>query len=550
MLRSTATLALAFASSVLLHAADDSILGALRIANLDDLAAHAAGFADTVQPGAGASTAQLTAGAAMFGIDTSSEILVLVLDPQKTPVPVAFVVPVVDPAAVKANPAFGFAPATAEGHHQITLNGRPMFAAFAQKRLVVSPAEQSLELAVSAVATGDDIRHLRAAGGQLGLSLDTGRLYAAYKPVIDLMLANMRGQYAKASAASGANTPNPADFVATFLGSVGELDDLALTLSLAPDHLALRSQLTAKTGTTTAILLNPGRGPAVTSLGIHDSTSAILGTVSAHPGPEFWRAYSDLFGKLLAASGTPGTAETSALLEGMTGDFAAIWDGTASFGMLTGTSVSGTGVAGITDRAKLLDLLKTLPELHKKMGAANEAQGLAVDVTFGEVQDYHGASLLDFSQTYRALAPAMEEALTAMRKMGMEHLTATYAITADQAFYAMGDNSRARAEALVDAKSVPAAAVTPTSYGLPANATLFTAISLPRYMAWISNLAPLPFTASTPLPADLKPGLALTVDLDAGRADFRLHLAASEIAAVLGMIRSQDSAPAAPPAAD
>ncbi|MBE2212299.1 MAG: hypothetical protein IAE82_00395, partial [Opitutaceae bacterium] len=189
MIRSTATLALAFASSLLVRAADDSILGALRIASLDDLAATAAAFADNVQPGAGAATAQLTAAAAMFGIDTSSEILVLVLDPQKTPVPLALVVPVVDPAATKANPAFGFTLATTEGRYQVTLSGRPMFAAFAQNRLVVSPAEQGLDLALPVVETGDDIRQLRATGGQIGLSLDTDRLYTAYKPLIDLMLS-------------------------------------------------------------------------------------------------------------------------------------------------------------------------------------------------------------------------------------------------------------------------------------------------------------------------------------------------------------------------
>ncbi|MBE2213328.1 MAG: hypothetical protein IAE82_05610, partial [Opitutaceae bacterium] len=200
-----------------------------------------------------------------------------------------------------------------------------------------------------------------------------------------------------------------------------------------------------------------------------------------------------------------------------------------------------------TDRARFLDLLKALPELQEKMGAANEAQGLAVDVTFGEIQDYHGASLVDYSQTYRALTPAMEEALTALRTMGIETFTATYAITSDQVLYAMGDNSRARAEALVDAKSVPAAAVTPATYGLPTDATIFTAISLPRYLAWISNIAPMPFAASAPLPADLKPGLAMTADLNAGRADLRLHLAASEVAAVVGMTRPQASAPAALP---
>ncbi len=547
LVKSTAlVLALTTSSLLAQSPADDAILGALRIGSLDDLAGAAGKFANNVRPGSGAATAQLTGGATAFGIDTTAEILVLVLDPQTAALPVSFVLPVVDPEALKANPALGFKPADRADRYLITLGGRRMFATFVGKRLVVSPLEAGLDAVLPVVESGEDIRRLRATGGHLALSLSTDRLYSAYKPMLDGMLGGMRAQFAKAAPATGAQTVNPVDIYASFLGSVADLQTVSLRISIQPEHLDIRSLVQAKPGSSTAALLNPGRGPAVTTLGLHDPACAVLGTLSARPGPEFWQAYNDLTAKLLSSIGNTSddSAASGQAMAKALNDFAAIWDGTASFGMFsTGKIMSGSGAVGITDQARALALIQSLPELQKSMSQINAAQGLVSEATFGAEETYHGARLIDVTQTHRAIDPAMDEGLKALQKLGLDRMTATYAVTADQLLYTMGDDSRADAKRLVDTTSPAPAAVTPAAYDLPAHSTLFATISLPRYAAWMGQVANLPVKAP-PVAADTKPGLALSADLDAGRGDFRMRLSAADISTVIRMF-----SPAPPPAA-
>lgn len=525
-------------------AADQTIFGALRIGSINQLAEHAAAFAEKIQPGSGANAAQIGFGAAMFGIDADAEILVALLDPATAAQPFALVIPVVDPESFKANPAFAVQPTETPDVFRFNApNGQPFYASFVGKRLVAAPLPSALAAVLPAVRADADIRGLRAVGGDLALSLAPDRLYAAYKPIIDMMLLGMRGQFTQA--AGDAQTPNPADMFAANLGSVGELQTIALSVTLAADHIDLRSEIVARPGTAAATLLSPGRGPAVATLGLHDPASAVFGTISAKPGPEFWQAYGKLTANFLAAAKTPNAAGLTAAIDRSIADFAATWDGTASFGMFAdGRGISGSGIAGTTDADKAFALIQSLPDLQKQFAALNEAQGLVTEAAVGEVVDYEKARLLDVTQTYRALRPELEQSLETMKKMGLDRFVSTYAVTpSGRVIYAVGADSRTEAKRLVDAADAPAASITPAAFDLPAQSTFFLAVSLPRYAAWIGQVAGLPSSAKPA--SDARPGFGLSADLDGGRADLRLRLQAAEIAALVGMFNQPAPASAA-----
>ena len=517
--------------------ADDIVLGALRIGSLQDLASAAGSFANTVKPGAGETTARLISFISEGGIDPAGEVLGLLIDPRLTQEPYAIVLPVADPEHMKADKGLSFQPTADPDIYIVTnLGPRSMAATFVGKRLVASPYEAGLKAVLPLIKSGEDIRQLRAAGGQLALSLSTARLYAAYKPMLDLMLAGVRGKFSQASSKPGRPTVNPADMLGCFLGSLGELRTVSLRFSIQPESLEIRSFLEATPGTATATLLSPGRGPTVTTLGLHDPASAFLGTLSARPSPEFCQAYQDLTARLLVTSGAPGAKETSDALRKAMDNFASVSDGSVSFGMGApgGSIVTGSGIAGITDPAQALTVIKTLPELQKNMVAINAPQGFTTDAVLGSEESYHDATLIDFTRTTRATDPAAkDEVFKMMQKMGMDHLSATYAVTPKRVLYSMGEGSHEIARRLVDAPERPAL-ISPATYGFPEQATVFVAISLPRYLALITSVMDLPFKAA-PVAPDTKPGLALSADLDAGRADIRVHLASAEIAALMNM---------------
>jgi hypothetical protein len=529
--------------------ASDAIFGALRISSLDELATSVGSFADRVEPGSGASTAQLTAGAAGFGFATDQELLALVIDPQKSSQPYALVLPVADPEQFKANPAFDFQPvATSPDRYQIKLpNGQPMFAAFVGKRLVLSPLEAGLDAVLPAIRAGEDVRQLRAAGGQVALSLSADRLYTAYKPMVDLMLMGMRGQFEK-TASKNPQAPNPADIFGSMLGSLAEVQEYAVSITIAADHLDLRSVIAAKPGTDTAALFSAGRGAAVGIPASFDASSSVFGTVSARPGPEFWAAYERVSNRLLTSFGAFDAASSKALTQTVN-DFAAIWDGTGSFAMFPpAEGMSGSGTFGITDREKTVALIRRLPDLQKSMAAVNASQGLATEASLGGEEEHGSALLIDITQNYRALKPEMEEGLKLLQKAGMDKLTATYGVTSSRLLYAMGNKSHAEAKRLLDAPSAVSTEITPAAYGLPAETTAFAAVSLPRYFAWISRIGGLPFSVEADSAAQ-KPGLAFSTDLVDGRADIRVRLAASEIDALRSAFAKRSTAtPADEPA--
>lgn len=515
---------------------EDAIFGAIRISSLSDLARSAGAFADRIQPGSGANAAQLPAMAAAFGFAADQEVLAVLLDPRKSAQPYALVLSALDPEQLKANPAFNFKPSgTSPERYQFTLpKSAPMFGAFVGKRLVASPLEAGLDAVLPLVQSDADIRRLRADGGQISLSFSADRIYTAYKPMLDLMLMGMRGQFAKATAANASATANPADMVGAMLGSFADVQDFTLRIAVDADRLDFRSTIQAKPGTTAAALFNAGRGPAVALPAGYDPTSVIFGTVSARPTPEFWTAYTQLTERLLSASGAANASgETAKSLTKVINDFAAIWDGTGSIAVLSaGQGMNGGGSAGITDQKKALALLRTLPELQKNMAAFNAANGLASEVSLGTEEAYGDAQLLDFTQTYRALTPEMQEGLKRLQTVGMDKISATYGITSSRLYYVMGENARADTKRMIDAGAATArSSITPESYGLPAESTAFLAISLPRYLGWISRAGGLPFEVKVADDAT-KPGFALTADLVDSRADIRVHLATSDIVAV------------------
>ncbi len=549
-LRALSILPLAtFAASLFAEVAPDAdILGALRIGSLQDLATSAGAFADKIEPGSGANTAQLTFGAAAFGFALDQELLALVVDPQKSGQPYALVLPVLDPEKFKTNPALKFqASATTPDRYQITLpNGQPMFATFVGKRLVASPLEAGLDAVLPAIRADLDIRGLRAAGGQLALSVDTGRLYAAYKPMVDLMLMGMRGQFAKVSA-QNPKAPNPADVMGTLLGSVADIQDCSLSISIDAAHLDLRSVIAAKPGTDSAALFNAGRGPAVAIPASFGSSASVFGTVSARPTPEFWAAYNRITTRLLGAFGNTDAAATQTLTDTVN-TFASIWGGTGAFAFLPPTlGISGGAEVGITDQEKALSLIHRMPELQKTMASFNAGQGIATDITLGEEEKLGDARLIDITQSYRALSPEMEEGLKVMQKAGIDKINATYGVAPSRLVYAMGDGAHAETKRLLEAASTPGE-ITPAAYGLPAESTTFVAVSLPRYLGWMNRIASLPF-AYDAATAPKQPGLALTADLVDGRADIRVRLETSEIVAMKNAFTppAAAAAPAATP---
>ncbi len=530
---------------------DDSIFGALRISSLDDLASSAGAFADRIEPGSGANTAQLTSAASSLGFATDQEVLALLIDPQKSAQPYALVLPAVDPEKLKANPQFNFQPTAASpDRYQIKLpNGMPMFATFVGKRLVVSPLEAGLDAVLPVLKSDTDIRQLRAAGGQLALSLSTDRIYTAYKPMLDFMLMGMRSQFAKVQADKNPQAPNPADVLGSVLGTLADVQDYSLRIAIHADHLDLRNGITAKPGSTTAALFNAGRGPAVGVPAALDASASVFGTVSARPGPEFWAAYNQMSTGLLASMGNKDAATTQALTQTVN-DFAGIWDGTAAFAFLSpAQGLSGGGSVGIKDQEKALSLIRRVPELQKTMASINAGQGLAPDVALGEEEKLGDSRLIDITQTYRALSPEMENSLKLLQKAGMEKIHGTYGVSPSRMHYVMGDNSRAETKRLLEAPSAATSAeISPAVYGLPAESTAFVAISLPRYLGWMSRIGGLPFTYDA-ASAPKAPGLAMTADLVDGRADIRVHLATSEIVAVKNSFAQPAPATPAPAAA-
>jgi hypothetical protein len=551
--RHATALALVLSSGALFAAANpsDSIFGALRVSSLNELASSTADFAERVSPGSGAAASQLTAGAEQLGIALDQELLALVLDPAVAPMPFAFVLPAVDPATLRAHPAFAFEATPRADVYRVALpNGERYYASFLGNRLVLSPLEPGLEAALAALRSGEDLRGLRAAGGQIGLSLSASRLYSAYKPLLDLMLGAFVAQL-ESGAAPAPGQPDPRPAAAIFTGLVGRLADLEefrLRLSLQASGIELGSSLVARPGSTLATLLSPGHGPEAPSLGALDPTGAItVGAVSLRPDQNWWQAYTRTSLDLLASLGAPESAAAAtarASMEKTFSDFADAWDGSAAFTLLgTESSISSTGSAGLADADRALALLRDFPEMQKNTAELNTAQGFSSTLVLGEEQTYQGARLIEVTQTHTATSPAGEEALAMMEKLGMAQMHATYAITPRRAFYALGAEATPRVKKLIDSADQNGAGTDLADLGLPADSNLFLAISLPRYLRWFSGAGVLPFSIPEQA-ASTRPGMLISAKIDQGRADALLRVSAAEIAILIESFSAAAAAPA------
>lgn len=521
-------------------------MGALRVSSLNEAVGKALAFANEVKPGSTPEAAMIIGGAGAFGVAVDREIWALLLDPQLSAQPYALVVPVVDVEQVKANPMLGLQAAETAGHYQLRLpNGQAMQASFVDNVIVLAPEAGALDAALAAVRTGGDLRGLRAAGGELGLSIAVDRVYAAYKPMLDMLLAGMSGQMAALNTSSVG--PNPTEMIAAYAAAMAQLSSIDLRVRVQAEQVELRVGATAQAGTRAAALFDVEPGPVVETLGLHDPSSVVLGTMSARPSAAFWQAYNDWVADIFTLMNTPQQGEAATALKEMMIQFSGVWDGAASYGFLgSGPAISGSAVMGVTDADKLYATLKALPEMQKAISAINSAQGLDTEMVIEGEETVGDARLLHLQQRHAATTPEMMAGMEMLTKIGFAQMRTTYAVTPARLIYTLGEDAPTAAKALLTATptaSVPRAA----DFGLPEGTTMFTAVSLPGYFRWISQAMDglIPGLAAVPASPSLSHGLGWTLNLSGGRAESYTVVKASEIAAFGTMMEAAQAAMAA-----
>ncbi len=521
-------------------AGSNPVVGLLRISSLEELTNAAAAFANTVQPGSAEMAAQVAPMVGQMGIDMNAELLAVLINPQLSSQPYAFVIPVVDPAAVAQNPALGMQPAGSPDVYQVMVPGmgESFYGIFVGKQLVLAPMEANLTALKPLVQAGNLSEPLRPGGGQVALTLAVDALYTAYKPMIDMLLMG-----AKSSITAGEQTPGAPDpqmllgTIDNAVNTVSEIKGIGLRLNITPQYLNLSGVLTAKPESNLATSLNLGQANAKPSLQNFSSDSGIIGTFNVRPTPELAKGYLDLLKGGFAMSGQDNNTAAFEEIEQFMNEFVSVWDGTAAFAaMVPGQKLLGTGSYGITDQAKATELLKRMVGMEKSFNSLSGDSGVTSKTELGNVEQYAGANLVDVKTTTVSTSPEGEEALQALASTGLADISGTYAVTSREVFTAMGEGAREAAKAHVDGKTANSGqVVSPSDYGFADFNNIFIALSVPRMMKWMEQ-AGLGETGMPPAPAasEGKPGIALALTA-AGTGQFQLYLGANELATLAAM---------------
>lgn len=518
----------------------DQVFGAIRISNLQELAVAVAGLANQIKPESVPDAATLTASATAFGVASDREVWALLLDPALGAQPYALALPILDSEKIKTNPMLDLQPGTTPDRYQLKLpNGQPMHAIFNGAYLFLAPEPALLDIAVTSLANDADPRGLRAGGSQLALSFAIDRIHAAYQPIINLMLMGMRGQFAQAAPTQ---SPNPADIVAAYANGLSQLSDTTLRLDIQADRIVLHTTATARAGTTTAKLFDLQPGPVGAALVLPDPDYVLVGTISALPSPAFWEAYhtfSDDIIKLLIPAAEP---DVYATMRQSNENFAAAWDGTATYGFLTSTGgLKGSAILGLSDTEKMLGWVRSFPALQKRFATLNTTQGLETEVTVeNEVID-GDATLVTINQSHTATEPNMQAGLDMLQKMGLDQMRMTYGVASKRLVVTVGQNSVSEAKDLLASNSASGSATMfPAELGLPASAHASTALSLPGYVRWIADASG--FLSLPPTSKPSTPGMGLSLNLTGGRADATTVILVSEILALRDLFEATSSA--------
>lgn len=519
----------------------DQVFGAIRISNLQELAVSAAGLANQIKPDSVPDAATLTASATAFGVASDREVWGLLLDPALAAQPYALALPILDPETIKANPMLGLQPETSPDRFLLKLpNGQPMHAVFHDTYLFLAPEPSLLDIAISSLANHADPRGLRAGGSQLALSFAPDRIHAAYQPIINLMLMGMRGQFAQAAPAG--QSPNPADILAAYANGLSQLSDTTLRLDLLADRIMLQTTATGRAGTPAAKLFDLQPGPVGEALVLPDTDYVLVGTISALPSPAFWEAYhtfSDELIRMLIPAAEPDVYKT---MRQSNEDFAAAWNGTATYGFLTQTGgVTGSAILGLSNTEKMLDWVRSFPALQKRFSALNATQGLKTEVTVEDEVTDGDTSLVTINQRHTATEPDMQAGLEMLQKMGLDQMRMTYGVASKRLVVTVGQNSVSEARDLLASNRAPGSAtIFPTELSLPANAHAVTALSLPGYVRWIAGATGL--FSLPPAGQPSKPGMGITVNLNGGRAEATTTILVSEILNLRDLFEATGSA--------
>ncbi len=519
----------------------DQIFGAIRISNLQELAASAAGLANQIKPNSVPDAATLTASATAFGVASDREVWGLFLDPALAAQPYALVLPILDAEKIKANPMLDLQPGTSPGRYLLKLpNGQPMHAVFKDAYLFLTPEPSLLDVAINSLANDADPRGLRAGGGQLALSFAVDRIHAAYQPIINVMLMGMSSQLAQAVPAG--QSPNPADILAAYANGLSQLSDTTLRLDIQTDRIVLRTTASARADTIAAKLFDLQSVPVDEALTLPDPDYVVVGTISALPSPAFWDAYqafSDGIIKLVIPAAEPELYKT---MRQSNEDFASAWNGTATYGFLTQTGgVTGSAIMGLSNTEKMLGWVRSFPALQKRFAALNATQGLETEVTVEDEVIDGDISLVTINQRHSATAPDMQAGLEMLQKMGLDPMRMTYGVASKRLVVTVGQNSVSEAKGLlVPGNAAGSATLFPAELGLPAGAHATAALSLPGYVRWIAGASGL--FSLPPATKSAKPGMGISLNLNGGRAEATTIILVSEILTIRDLFEANGSA--------
>ncbi len=548
-------------------AQENPVIGALRISSIEELRTAIAGFAEVVQPGSGAAAEMVPQMAAAFGLDTTREVSAVLLSPGVSSAPFALILPVVDAASVIQNPQLGFEEIAQEaGTYSFQFPGmsETMYGAFEGATLVAAPLVENLALVKPLVAGGAITSALKEGGGQVALGLSIGKLWLAYKPMVNMLLGGMGGPADPAVQMMQGQIKN-------LVATVDQLDGLALRLTIEPAFANLSLRLTAMEGTDLAQLFasEPANAPAL--VGLAQENAGMIGQFSIRPTPESIKSWSEWMGGYLnmmaqlipaAASADPSAAgaepdpaiaEAVARSQEYISEWFGLWDGTGTFGAFpSGGTAFMRGTYGITDSAKTIDLMRRTPEFMDSYAKIFAATGLEMSARIEAEFEHNGATVFDLRVTQKGLDTDSDAGDAAVnRKMeealgfSPNNMATVYAVKDNVLFYTGGDGAVEEVKSMIDrAGSAPVAPVSPDSFGFGENPAAFFAASATSIIKRLGEAGVMPVDLSAaPAAPDYGIGAGLMLN---GSAEIQISVRSAHVHSAMQMAAPAAEAARAP----
>lgn len=546
--------------------ADPEVFGVVRITDPEGFFSQVGLLVDKVQPGQGAMVNGMVMGQLQMllqnpqwiGMEKTGEFTVVVLNPMTNPSPIALVMPLTNEAEFvdvlkQAMPGA----AEMDGIWQFGEEGmQQMFFAGAGSLGVLSDNADVVAQVNSLIDAGFPMLNAEpAVKGQLNATIDMAKVMTAFQPMIEqysqMAVMGMsqgmdEGEEAVEGAEPLANVMQAE--VNTLLQMLQQIEMLELGIAVEPDEgLRLMEVVTAAADSGMANFFAAQMSQEAELAAFLPADAALVASGSIELTQEFIDGYAE-FSKSISAAAAPGDAESAEKMAQYTRDMMLASIGDFAMSMFSQSDESMlTVVSTPADPAQYKSLLQQYPDVFKNFLGMYENMGVDFDMQVSEPEGYQGGEILTMDLGFTAEDIPDPEGQEMFKALLGDEFAIPIGFSGDYTVMAVGQNARSRVEGLIDAVAAGsgnAGAMTAASFGLPADASFFMGLSVPKILKWASLYAP-----EAPENLDILdgPGLGMSASFSGSQAVGELVIPLAEMLAIKDVMMKVQGAAAQPP---